>query len=100
MSENNDPFVERRAPKPEHWTLKKEVQISQIVTVIMISVTALLYVTKMDQRLAIIEQHVIAQEKKDSSQDKAVGEGWARMDRRLDNMDSKLDRLIERGSPK
>jgi uncharacterized membrane protein YukC len=71
------------------WHLKKEIQIGQILSVLVMSITGLFYITKMDQRIAIVETQLAAQ--KDHN---------GQVEKTLDKLDSKLDRLIERGQPK
>ena len=87
---------DRRTQTDTHWTFKKEVQIGQIISIAVFAITGLLYITKMDQRIAIIEDKVVAQKDRDAGQDKQFSETIAHMANQVDKMDSKLDRLVER----
>jgi hypothetical protein len=79
-----------------HWHLKKEVQVGQLVSIFVFGITALLYITKMDQRIAIIEDKVLMQKERDDKQDARYSENIGHMNAQIDKIDSKLDRLIER----
>ena len=87
---------DRRTQTDTHWTLKKEVQISQVISIVVFALTGLLYITKMDQRIAIIEDKVLAQKDRDDKQDARYSENMGHMNSQIDKIDSKLDRLIER----
>lgn len=77
----NEP-VERRA---ERWHLKKEIQVTHIVSTLMLVGAVFAYVSKIDQRLTIVETQLIAQR-----------EASVIQRAQLERMDAKLDRLIER----
>ena len=76
--------TERRA---ERWHLKKEIQLSHVISTIVVIGAVLAYVSKIEQRLTIVETQLMAQH------DAAVLQRA-----QLEKMDAKLDRLIERGS--
>ena len=80
------------------WHLKKEVQLSHIITTLTIAAAAFLYIGKIEQRISIIESQVVAQYQRDERQDKAMAEAVELVRRQLDRMDSKLDRLVEKGA--
>lgn len=71
--------------EPERWHLKKEIQITHVVSTLMLVGAVFAYVSKIDQRLTIVETQLIAQ--RDASAVQRV---------QLERMDAKLDRLIER----
>jgi len=71
--------------EPERWHLKKEIQVTHIVSTLMLVGAVFAYVSKIDQRLTIVETQLIAQ--RDSSMVQRA---------QLERMDAKLDRLIER----
>ncbi|NVN99295.1 MAG: hypothetical protein HXX17_08225 [Geobacteraceae bacterium] len=79
-----------------HWTFKKELQLGHIISTVIFALTGLFYVTKMDQRIAIIETQVTAQKEKDSAQDKVYSEALQQIHAQMDRIDAKLDRLVER----
>jgi hypothetical protein len=71
--------------EPERWHLKKEIQVTHIVSTLMLMGAVFAYVSKIDQRLTIVETQLIAQ--RDASVIQRA---------QLERMDAKLDRLIER----
>lgn len=77
-------LVERRT---ERWHLKKEIQLTHVISTIVVIGAVLAYVSKIEQRLTVVETQLIAQH------DAAVLQRA-----QLEKMDAKLDRLIERGS--
>jgi len=76
--------TERRA---ERWHLKKEIQLTHVISTLVLVGAVLAYVSKIEQRLTIVETQMLAQH------DAAVLQRA-----QLEKMDAKLDRLIERGS--
>lgn len=69
----------------ERWHFKKEIQVAHIISTILIVGAAFSYVSKIEQRLTIVETQLIAQ------RDAATVQRL-----QLERMDAKLDRLIER----
>jgi hypothetical protein len=71
--------------EPERWHLKKEIQVTHIVSTLMLVGAVFAYVSKIDQRLTIVETQLMAQREASIIQRA-----------QLERMDAKLDRLIER----
>ena len=71
--------------KPERWHLKKEIQITHVVSTLLLMGAVFAYVGKIEQRLSIVETQLMAQ------RDAAVIQRA-----QLERMDAKLDRLFER----
>jgi hypothetical protein len=71
--------------EPERWHLKKEIQITHVVSTLMLVGAVFAYVSKIDQRLTIVETQLMAQREASIIQRA-----------QLERMDAKLDRLIER----
>ena len=71
--------------EPERWHLKKEIQVTHIVSTLMLMGAVFAYVGKIDQRLTIVETQLMAQR-----------EASVIQRAQLERMDAKLDRLIER----
>ena len=69
----------------ERWHLKKEIQITHVISTLLLVGAVFAYVNKIDQRLTIVETQLIAQRDADIAQRA-----------QLERMDAKLDRLIER----
>ena len=78
-----EPLTERRV---ERWHLKKEIQLTHVISTLVLVGAVLAYVSKIEQRLTIVETQMLAQH------DVAVLQRA-----QLERMDAKLDRLIERG---
>lgn len=74
--------VERRA---ERWHLKKEIQVTHVISTLLLIGAVFAYVGKIEQRLSIVETQLMAQ------RDAAIIQRA-----QLERMDAKLDRLIER----
>ena len=71
--------------EPQGWHLKKEIQVTHVVSTLLLVGAVFAYVSKIDQRLTIVETQLIAQ--REASAVQRV---------QLERMDAKLDRLIER----
>ena len=71
--------------QPERWHLKKEIQVTHVVSTLLLVGAVFAYVSKIDQRLTVVETQLIAQ--REASAVQRV---------QLERMDAKLDRLIER----
>lgn len=89
---------DRRAT--QGWHLKREIQFSHLLTTLTIALSAATYIVKIEQRLAVVENQVIAQRDRDARQDQAIAEGMALLRHQLEIMDAKLDRLLVRGAPR
>lgn len=97
MSEQSFPQVDRRAHQDTHWTVKKEIQITHVISTLALAFTAFMYVNSMEKRISMMEEKLVAQKERDASQDKLFGDAVSHMNAQVDKMDAKLDRLIERG---
>lgn len=71
--------------EPQGWYLKKEIQVTHVISTLLLVGAVFAYVSKIDQRLTIVETQLIAQ--RDSLMVQRA---------QLERMDAKLDRLIER----
>jgi len=69
----------------ERWHLKKEIQITHVFATLALVGSVFVYVSKVDQRLTIVETQLTAQR-----------EASVIQRAQLERMDAKLDRLIER----
>ena len=79
-----EPLIERRA---ERWHLKKEIQLTHVISTLILVGAVLAYVSKIEQRLTIVETQLLSQRESTTLQRA-----------QLEKMDAKLDRLIERGA--
>lgn len=78
------------------WHLKREIQIGHIITTLTVAVSVIVYVGKIEQRVAILEAQEATQRERDERQDKIASESLSMLRAQLDRIDSKLDRLMER----
>lgn len=74
-------------PIHERWHLKKEIQLGHLITTFTVAISAVVYINKIEQRVAVMEMQIAAQ--RDSA---AILRG------QLERINDKLDRLIERAS--
>ena len=80
---------------PSGWHLKKEIQLGHIITTLTVAVSVVVYVNKLEQRIAIIETQIASQRDRDERQDKQTDEAMRLLRAQLEKMDAKLDRIIE-----
>ena len=84
--------------RPQHgWHLKREIQLGHIITTIAMAAAVSLYVSKIDQRLALLEQDIKYRREVDDQQDQTAERMNQAIDKRLEKIEHKLDTLIERG---
>jgi hypothetical protein len=69
------------------WHLKKEIQLGHLITTVTVAISAIVYVNKIEQRVAVVESQVNFQK-----------ETAGVLRTQLDRINDKLDRLIERAS--
>lgn len=85
----------------EGWHLDKKVPIGIVLAILTQTVSFTWFMGKQDARISLIEQsrieHTAAQKDRDERQDADNAAAFKRVDDQLTNMNSKLDRLIERG---
>lgn len=75
------------------WHVKKEIQVTHIISTVTLALSAVWYVGKLEQRIAILEQ-------KDATRDQAVREALSLLRQDLSMVNAKIDRLIEREARK
>lgn len=68
------------------WHMKKEIQLGHLITTFTVAISCVVYINKIEQRVAVMESQIIAQ--RDSA---------TLLRSQLDKINDKLDRLIERG---
>ena len=78
------------------WHLKREIQIGHIITTLTVAVSVVIYVGKIEQRLAVVESQIATQRERDERQDKVLADALVRLGAQLERLDGKLDRLVER----
>lgn len=80
------------------WHLKKEIQVSHLITTAGMVLAAVLYAAKIEQRVALLESSMVQQHERDDRQDKASAESITLLRAHLERIEAKLDRLVERGT--
>ena len=98
MSET-DHFIDRRMTiptAPEGWHLKKEVNISIIISVIGVAIACVTAYTDLKRDIALIKQDTAVLHQRDSLIEVSTKESIRQLQDAMIRMESKLDRLIER----
>jgi hypothetical protein len=78
------------------WHLDKKVPISLIIMMVMQFTALVWFVGKLDARILALETGVSVQHERDERQDKASAESDSLIRANLQDINQKLDRLIER----
>lgn len=81
--------------KTEPWHIKREIQIGHLVTTLAVAFSVIWYAGKLEQRVALVEQTIVAQHERDIAQDSAAATAYQQTQKQLERIDAKLDRLIE-----
>ena len=79
----------------ERWHLKKEIQLGHLITTATVAVSVILYIAKVEQRVAVIEAQIVAQHERDKVLEERTAEAMRATRAQLDRIDSKIDRLVE-----
>lgn len=82
-------------PDAERWHLKKEIQLGHLITTATVAVSAILYIAKVEQRVAVIETQIVAQHERDKVLEERNSEAMRVTREQLNRIDSKIDRLVE-----
>lgn len=91
-----DPYTgpERR---DQGWHLKREIQLGHLITTVTVVITTVIYIGRLEQRIALTEQLVVTQRERDAQQDARAAETLTLLRSQLDRTEAKIDRLVERG---
>lgn len=90
-------FVERRAnPQEAGWHLKKEVNLSIIISIIGVGVACVTGYTDLKRDIALIKADAAVLHQRDSDIEISTKEAIRQLQDAMLRMESKLDRLIER----
>lgn len=82
-------------PDAERWHLKKEIQLGHLITTATVAVAAIMYIAKVEQRVAVIETQIVAQHEQDKAREERNAEALRATRAQLDRIDSKIDRIVE-----
>ena len=84
------------APTKESWHLDKKVPLSLIFAMLVQAGMVIVAVADIKKDVEILKSRVTTQSDRDERQDRTVNEIVAELRTRLERMDNKLDRLIEK----
>lgn len=93
-------IANRSAPERWHngWHMKKEIQLGHIITTLTLAISAVWWVGKLEQRVAIAEARESVLREKQVEQDRNLRELAATIRQDIGALGAKIDRLIERES--
>ena len=84
------------APTKESWHLDKKVPLSLIFAMLIQAAMVIWAVADIKKDVEILKSHVTTQQDRDDRQDKSMSDAVQQFVSRLERIDSKLDRLIEK----
>ncbi|BBN81964.1 hypothetical protein PA25_19490 [Pseudoalteromonas sp. A25] len=73
--------------QPEHWQMKKELNLAHIITTVTLLVSGILYLGDLDKRITTNSQEL-------DHLKQIRNEDQKRIEKRLDSIDKKLDTLL------
>ena len=82
-------------PDADRWHLKKEIQLGHLITTATVAISAILYIAKVEQRVAVIESQIVMQHERDKALEERTTESMRITRTQLERIDAKLDRLVE-----
>jgi hypothetical protein len=85
------------APDDHKWKIKRDISIADLLSFASAALAVIYAYTTLDKRLAVVENAISEQKVVDKRHEEELIRVQARIDMRLDKMDEKLDRLIQRG---
>lgn len=77
------------------WHLKREIQLGHIITTMTVAISVVVYVGKIEQRVALLEASNTTQHERDERQDRAMSEALAQISTRLTRIEDLLYRAVE-----
>ena len=90
-------MTRENATNGDGWHLDKKVPISIIVALLMQAAAGLWVIADIKKDVELLKDRSIVQRDRDERQDKVTAEALQMLRDQLKEMNSKLDRLIERG---
>ena len=84
------------APTKESWHLDKKVPLSLIFAMLIQAAMVIWAVADIKKDVEILKSRVTTQQDRDDRQDQSMSDAVQRFVSRLERIDSKLDRLIEK----
>jgi hypothetical protein len=78
------------------WRIKRDISVTDIASFASAALAVIYAYTTLDKRMTMLEAAMIEQKQSDKRHEEELLRVQARIDMRLDKMDEKLDRLIQR----
>lgn len=94
--QHNHNFQDRRAPTEQEWHLKKEINVSLIISVVGIAVTMVMGYADLKREIALIQADTQVLHQRDTQNANDSDKALTVIRAQYEKMDTKLDRLIER----
>ena len=88
---------EDRRQEAKRWKIIKEVSLGDVLAVVMAGISVVYAYSTLDKRLTVVEDRVDVQAARDDRQDSESRRYQEQITVSLQNMNDKLDRIIERG---
>jgi uncharacterized coiled-coil protein SlyX len=82
----------------EKWKIRRDISVADLLSFASAALAVIYAYTTLDKRMAIVESALTDQKTVNKQHEEELIRVQARIDMRLDKMDEKLDRLIQRGN--
>lgn len=83
------------ADQEKNWRIDRTINLVDVVTMVVLCITAVTYISKIEQRVAIVESNQAVQKDRDERQDRALEASLALVRESITKLEAKIDRLIE-----
>lgn len=77
------------------WHIKKEISLGDLVAIVSAALAVVYAYTTLDKRVTLLESAAVVQKVTDTKQDEEALRYQARLERAIEEINKKLDRLIE-----
>lgn len=83
-------------PSPPQWRFNKDISIADVISIVSAALALFYTYTTLDKRLEMLERATVVQKAVDERQDNEAIRYQGRIDAQLQQINAKLDRLVER----
>jgi Tfp pilus assembly protein PilO len=97
MAQSNYSGVERRYQEPERWHLDKRIPIATLVTLLVLATGGILHIAEIRKDVELLREQNRAIVDRMNRTDQTGAAAITEVKQSIQRMESKLDRLIERG---
>ena len=91
---------DRRAPEAESWHLKKEINLSMIISIIGIAVACVIGYSDLKRDIAVLQLDVATLHTRNNKAETDLRDAITLIRSQFERLDAKLDRIIEREKKK